>query len=41
MPNFNWATQVENVGHNDLITSEPFSTAQEQPTCEVSLVYHV
>ena len=41
MQNFNRVTQAENVGKSDLITSEPFCTTQDQPTCEVSLLYHV
>ena len=38
---FNRVAQAENVGQSDLITSEPYCTSQDQPTCEVSVLYHV
>ena len=38
---FSRVAQAENVGQGDLITSEPCCTTQDQPTCEVSVLYHV
>ena len=37
---FNLVAQ-ENVGHNDLITSEPCYIIQDQPICKVSMLYNV
>ena len=38
---FNRVPQAENVGQSDLITSEPCCTTKDQPTSEVSVLYHV